>query len=346
MRAEASGGTRVALSIRVCAVFDCIDPALAPDPTLRSSWPRRTPCGRPHDATCAKLLRYPDSPTPVGHDYNLVPEVATGYPAISRDGKTYTFTIRKGYRFSTGAPVTAANYVARSTASSTLRCARRAPPTCRTSSADAVQQGAALTAQANQLIVRLTKRVPDFPARMTMPYLCPVPTDLPITPEGRRGAAARLRPLLRRGVRPRQPRRAEAQSLLPRLEAPSPRPDCRPDRRRPRSATSAQGRSGHGRRRPQRSRRSTLAELAAKYGVNKQQFFVVRAADMFYTLMNTERPLFKNNPKLRQAVNFALDRTAMLLLDFAESSLAHADHRQLPAAGAAGLHRRAPLSAR
>ena len=28
--------------------------------------------------------------------------------------------------------------------------------------------------------------------------------------------------------------------------------------------------------------------------------------------MNTERPLFKNNPKLRQAVNFALDRTAML----------------------------------
>jgi peptide/nickel transport system substrate-binding protein len=28
--------------------------------------------------------------------------------------------------------------------------------------------------------------------------------------------------------------------------------------------------------------------------------------------MNTEQPLFRNNPKLRQAVNFALDRTAML----------------------------------
>jgi ABC-type transport system substrate-binding protein len=28
--------------------------------------------------------------------------------------------------------------------------------------------------------------------------------------------------------------------------------------------------------------------------------------------MNTERPLFRNNPKLRQAINFALDRTAML----------------------------------
>ena len=43
-------------------------------------------------------------------DYRLVPEVATALPAVSRDGKTYTFTIRKGYRFSTGAPVTARNY--------------------------------------------------------------------------------------------------------------------------------------------------------------------------------------------------------------------------------------------
>ena len=33
---------------------------------------------------------------------------------------------------------------------------------------------------------------------------------------------------------------------------------------------------------------------------------------MFYLAMNTDGPLFRNNPKLRQAVNFALDRTAML----------------------------------
>ena len=28
--------------------------------------------------------------------YDLVPEVATEYPSVSRDGKTYTFTIRSG----------------------------------------------------------------------------------------------------------------------------------------------------------------------------------------------------------------------------------------------------------
>src|SRR5262249_15585085 len=50
----------------------------------------------------------------------------------------------------------------------------------------------------------------------------------------------------------------------------------------------------------------------AKYGVNQKQFFSVRSPAVFYVYMNTERPLFRNNPKLRQAVNFALDRTAML----------------------------------
>jgi peptide/nickel transport system substrate-binding protein len=42
---------------------------------------------------------------------------------------------------------------------------------------------------------------------------------------------------------------------------------------------------------------------------------------MFYVLMNTERPLFKNNAKLRQAVNFALDRTAMLRISGAVNGL-------------------------
>src|SRR3954470_1662786 len=53
------------------------------------------------DATCALLFRYPVAPPPIVR-YDLVPEVATGYPAVSPDGRTYTFTIRKGYRFSTG----------------------------------------------------------------------------------------------------------------------------------------------------------------------------------------------------------------------------------------------------
>ena len=54
-----------------------------------------------------------------------------------------------------------------------------------------------------------------------------------------------------------------------------------------------------------------LPELAAKYGVNKTQFWSIRSSDMFFLVMNTSRPLFKNNPELRQAVNFAVDRRAL-----------------------------------
>ena len=54
------------------------------------------------------LLNYPDKPAPEGS--RLVPEAAAGFPRVSRDGKTYTFTVRSGLKFSDGAPVTAAAF--------------------------------------------------------------------------------------------------------------------------------------------------------------------------------------------------------------------------------------------
>ena len=54
-----------------------------------------------------KLYNYPDKAGQAGG--LLRPEVASGF-AVSGDGRTYTFTIRKGFRFSDGAPVTARNF--------------------------------------------------------------------------------------------------------------------------------------------------------------------------------------------------------------------------------------------
>jgi predicted Ser/Thr protein kinase len=61
-------------------------------------------------ATCAKLLNYPDAPAPDG--WNLQPEIATSMPDVSPDGRTYTFTVRTGYRFSppSNEPVTAETF--------------------------------------------------------------------------------------------------------------------------------------------------------------------------------------------------------------------------------------------
>src|SRR5947199_6548963 len=50
--------------------------------------------------TCVKLVYYPDVPAPRGSQ--LQPEAAVGLPRVSRDGRTYTFTVRSGFRFNTG----------------------------------------------------------------------------------------------------------------------------------------------------------------------------------------------------------------------------------------------------
>src|SRR3954447_19712143 len=60
--------------------------------------------------TGLKLYNYPDKPAPLGS--KLQPEAAAGFPRISKDGKSYTITVKPGFRFSDGTPVTAANFAA------------------------------------------------------------------------------------------------------------------------------------------------------------------------------------------------------------------------------------------
>jgi ABC-type oligopeptide transport system substrate-binding subunit len=58
-------------------------------------------------ATAAKLFNWPDRPGPLGN--RLVPEVAASF-SVSNHGRTYTFFIRPGFRFSDGTPVTAKSF--------------------------------------------------------------------------------------------------------------------------------------------------------------------------------------------------------------------------------------------
>ena len=78
--------------------FEFTDPALAYDSL---GWQMLF-------ATNMTLLNYPDKPGAEGS--RLVPEAAAGFPRVSRDGKTYTFTIRNGIRFSDGSALTAAAF--------------------------------------------------------------------------------------------------------------------------------------------------------------------------------------------------------------------------------------------
>src|SRR5215510_6388901 len=78
--------------------IDYVDPALAYFPW---SW-------QVVDATCAKLVNYPDQDAPRG--LRALPEVAADFPDVSSDGKTYTFRIRPGFRFSNGAKLTGQSF--------------------------------------------------------------------------------------------------------------------------------------------------------------------------------------------------------------------------------------------
>jgi ABC-type transport system substrate-binding protein len=54
-----------------------------------------------------------------------------------------------------------------------------------------------------------------------------------------------------------------------------------------------------------------IDHVVAKYGINKSQYFVLPSPVMFYLHMNTSRPLFRHNVKLRRAISYAIDRTAI-----------------------------------
>ena len=54
-------------------------------------------------------MNYPDKPPPEG-GLRVVPEVATANPRVSDGGKTYTFTLRRGFRFNDGIPVEASAF--------------------------------------------------------------------------------------------------------------------------------------------------------------------------------------------------------------------------------------------
>jgi ABC-type oligopeptide transport system substrate-binding subunit/DNA-binding SARP family transcriptional activator len=143
-------------------------------------------------ATCAKLLNYPDAPAPAG--LRLRPEVAAAMPTISADRRTYTFTVRAGYRFSppSNEPLTAETFrysIERTLSPELARGPTVAEPPGPLFIDDiagelAFREGEAkhisgLRATGNTLSITLTRPSPDFLERLALPYFCPVPQGTP-----------------------------------------------------------------------------------------------------------------------------------------------------------------------
>ena len=308
--------------------FDHVDPALA---YTRESWTLL-------DTVCARLMRYRDRPPPQG--YQLVPEVAAAPPAVSRGGRTWTFRLRAGFRFSDGSPVRAdafAQAIHRTIApgvDSPAYAYTRAIVGAEDVHAGRAARASGVVARGRTLAVTFTRPVGEFDAWTTMPFFCAVPPTLPPDAEGVRrfpGAGPYVvqeyRPDERITIRRNRYYGGDrvhhvdgfdvdlhansAEEVLDRIEA---------------------GQADWGYTLPQAAFLPSRG-LIDKYGINNSRFWVTPGLTVATLALNSARPLFKDNAKLRRAVNLAMDRS-----HFINDKSVSTDTDQLRAPRRAGVH--------
>ena len=297
---QKKGGT---LRIAQLRDADSVDPALAYTIRMRMI----------HFATCAQLYTNPDKPAPEGA--TVIPEVASGFPTVSKDGKTQTIELKRTYRFHTGQPVRAANFV--------VALNRGANPNMGSPAtiylheivgADAVIDGKAQNIAGVRALgpyalqIRTTKPLGDLAARLTMPFFCPVATNTPATEvdnplgSGPYYIAAWIRNrqvVLERNRFYRGSRPAKVDRIVWTISTPD---ACR--------AAVERDELDYCTFLPP----AAYPEIAAKYGINKGRFFVSPELSTSFFAFNHDRPAFKGPGQipLKQAINWAIDRPELV----------------------------------
>jgi ABC-type transport system substrate-binding protein len=268
-------------------------------------------------STCAKLLNYPDAAGPAGA--RLRPEIAAAMPIVSPDGRTYTFRIRRGFRFSppSGEPVTAETFrhtierqIATTSKESGLEPFAADIVGVRPFYAGKTRHIAGIAAHGNRLSMTLVRPAGDFLTRLAMPRFCPVPLSVPLRGGGDKpipsagpyyvassdgGRSVLLRNPNYAGDRPRRSARIVFQADVPEAKAID---------LADRGAVQMIAASGAG-------------ELLAAGGVVDhrsrtssalaQRYRLYQGPIVDYFVFNTRRPLFRD-ARLRRAVDYALDR--------------------------------------
>jgi ABC-type transport system substrate-binding protein len=276
-------------------------------------------------ATAAKLYNYPDKAGPSGT--KLIPEVASKF-TVSRNGRVYTFTIRKGFRFSDGSAVTARNFKRAIDRTANKQLASPGGPFITDPNgtniigAKKVSDGKAtsvsgVTAKGNKLIVRLSKADGTFMAKITMPFFQATSFKLPLTKE-----VVNVNKKNMPSAGPYYMTRNDPDRLTQIRQNPFWKKG--PGRTRPRNLA---GLDVQWNLNEQTLFNQTVANqidedpvipaaevqgVAKKYGVNKTRFWSKSQNCTGYLPFNTSRSLFKGNTALRQAINYTIDRKSFV----------------------------------
>ena len=269
-------------------------------------------------------MNYPDKPAPAGTQ--LVPEVAQSLPVISDGGRTYTFTIRKGFRFSPPSkePVTAQSF--KYAIERTLSPKMHSPAGgymddvvgAKAYKAGKAAHIAGVIAKGDTLTIRLTRPNGDLPARLTMPFFCAVPPGTPIDPKGVPAIPSagpyyiasytpKQQVVLKRNPNYRGTRPRRFEQIVYSLGG-----SAQPDVRRVKSGQADYDPD------PDDLPPQALAGLVARYGsgsaaaqAGRQQLYIASIPGIRYLVLNTSRGLFAD-VNLRKAANYAVDRPALL----------------------------------
>jgi peptide/nickel transport system substrate-binding protein len=297
-RAGAQGGT---LNVDLPNDVDYTDPALD---YLSTGWEIEY-------ATCLKLMNYPDANGAKGSQ--LVPEAATGFPKVSNNGKTYDFNVKVGYtKFSDGQPVTAANFKAAFDRNADPKMQSPALPFFSDVVGSDKSPVPGVSVKGSHLVINLTHASPDFLARVAMPFFCAIPTNLAHDPNGVL-APASAGPYY---IADRVPNKSITVKKNPYYKGKRPHNvnqinytignSLPATYLRVQNASTDYAAAG--------IPPASYSEAAKKYGINKGQFWVQPQLGVSYIAMNHDRPAFKgaNGTALAKAVNYAIDRKAML----------------------------------
>jgi len=248
-------------------------------------------------STCAFLYDYPDARAPTGGV--IRPEVAAAFPSVRRRGRNYTYTIRvrSGFRYQDGRPVGAADFV--------HAIHRDLEPGLASVGPSVLKDLVRVTSDANTLAITLDRPAPDLPTMLSSTLFCAVPADLPATPTqtapmaGPYYIASYSASEIVLGRNPnyggKRPRNAAEIDWMFQIQADAI------------ALKVERGDADYGVISP-----AATGPIAARYGVNKSRFFVAPGYQTICLALNTSRPLFANNPRLRRALNYAIDRHALV----------------------------------
>jgi len=286
--------------------YEYLDPALAYD---AAGW-------QVLYMTNLMLLNYPDKPAPEGS--RLVPDAATGFPVVSKDGKSYVFTIKSGLKFSDGSAVTAAAF---------KRAFERAADSRQASPATAFMHAvvgadaridnkatsvSGVIAQGQKLTIKLTQNDPTFLAELAMPFFAAVKPSMAIDPKG-------INVYPSAGPYKIVSREIGRQLTLERNSFYKGNRPANADRIVVTTNTDVnqsllQVRAGQIDYDQYGPPPTAHDDLSKQFGVRKGgngRYFVNTGVNTLYFALNTSRPAF-SKVGLRKAVNHAVDRPAML----------------------------------